>query len=90
MTKKSILLYRFVIAIVFIINNVNAQQWTTYNTTNTSTALCGHEVYAIAIDSTGNKWFGTSRSGLSKFDGENWETYTTENGLISNYIKKII
>jgi hypothetical protein len=32
-------------------------------------------VNAIAIDQEGNKWFGTGW-GVSKFDGQNWTTYT--------------
>ena len=31
----------------------------------------------------GNKWFGTD-GGVSKFDGANWTTYTTSNGLVNN------
>lgn len=38
------------------------------------------------IDSKGNKWFGTSGKGVYKFDGTNWVNYTTEDGLIDNWV----
>jgi ligand-binding sensor domain-containing protein len=53
--------------------------WTNYNTTN-SGLIC-NQVYTIAIDSAGNKWFGclgnvnNTIGGVSKFDGINWTTY---------------
>jgi len=39
--------------------------WTTYNTSNSG--LTDNQVVAIAIDASGNKWFGTWWSGVSKF-----------------------
>jgi len=38
--------------------------------------LANNIVNSIAIDTLGNKWFGTW-SGVSKFDGTNLTTYTT-------------
>lgn len=52
-----------------------APPWTSY--TNTS----GLAIQSIAIDADNNKWFGTWDSGIVKFDGINWTTYTN-NGLI--------
>lgn len=40
----------------------------------------------VAIDNNNAKWFGT-QSGLSKFDGTTWTTYTTSDGLIDNYVQ---
>jgi ligand-binding sensor domain-containing protein len=61
--------------------------WTTYNTSNSG--LVDNFVMAIAIDSSGNKWFGTY-NGVSKFDGTNWTTYNTSNsGLAHNFVKGI-
>lgn len=65
-----------------------AQKWTLYNVYNTAKKLGSNMVYAIAIDSSGNKWFGTLY-GLTKFDGNNWTTYRTDNGLINNNITSI-
>jgi len=45
---------------------------------------------SIAIDADGNKWIGTQNNGLLKFDGTNWDNFTTENsGLTSNLINHI-
>jgi streptogramin lyase len=54
--------------------------WTTYKTKD---GLASNNVYSIAIDKHGNKWFGTD-SGVSKYDGTTWTTYTTSNGLEYN------
>ena len=67
--------------IIFIINIACAQHFTTY--TNT------HNFLAIAIDSAGNKWFGTN-GGLLKFDGSKWTKYTTSDGLIQNQVTALI
>jgi ligand-binding sensor domain-containing protein len=67
-------------------------KWTTYTT---SDGLASNMVYAITIDSQGNKWFGTKGgkftpgTGISKFDGTNWTTYTTEDGLADNWVTSI-
>lgn len=58
--------------------------WTYFNTTNTP-VLPNNRVTAIACDTLGNLWAGTS-GGLIKFDGTNWICYTTTNGLPSNNI----
>ncbi|MDO9372269.1 MAG: two-component regulator propeller domain-containing protein [Gammaproteobacteria bacterium] len=43
-------------------------------------------VMSLAIDRRDNKWFGTWGSGLSRFDGKKWKTYTTHDGLAGNFI----
>ena len=61
--------------------------WTVYNTSNSS--LPSDSIFAIAIDSKGSRWIGTSR-GLAKFDSVNWTVYNTSNsGLPSNYVYAI-
>jgi len=50
--------------------------------------LVDNIVLSIAIDSTGNKWFGTSE-GISRFDGTDWTTYTTDDGLVCNFVNSI-
>jgi len=37
----------------------------------TADGLANNSVRSIVIDSQGNKWFGTSGGGVSKFDGTN-------------------
>jgi len=62
------------------------QTWLLYQQRN---ALPSPVVNAVAIDGQGNVWIG-SEGGLSKFDGENWITYTTANGGIpSDRVKSV-
>ena len=59
--------------------------WTTYFTSN---GLVNNTVHAIAIDVSGNKWFGTD-SGVSELSGSTWTNYTvnsTSNGLSNNQV----
>jgi streptogramin lyase len=59
--------------------------WVTYTTPD----LASNVVLAVAIEEGGNKWFGTNR-GVSKFDGENWQTYDTSNShLVFNRVDAI-
>ncbi|MFH1414650.1 MAG: two-component regulator propeller domain-containing protein, partial [Elusimicrobiota bacterium] len=61
--------------------------WVTYNTENSE--LVHNNVYALAIDDSGNIWIGTE-GGVSKFDGRtDWTTFTTANtanGLANNSV----
>jgi ligand-binding sensor domain-containing protein len=41
-------------------------------------------------DQAGNLWFGTAFHGLVRYDGEKFETFTTEDGLGSNMIRGMI
>lgn len=43
-------------------------------------------VMSIAIDRDDAKWFGTWGSGLSRFDGKTWKTYTVNDGLAGNFV----
>jgi ligand-binding sensor domain-containing protein len=56
--------------------------WTSYNTSNSG--LANNRVIAIAIDASGNKWFGTE-GGVSKFDNAKWTTYNTSNSGLTDY-----
>ncbi|OGS41211.1 MAG: hypothetical protein A3K77_06440, partial [Euryarchaeota archaeon RBG_13_31_8] len=71
--------------------------WTTYTTAD---GLVSNWVNAIAIDLEGNKWFGCNSwldysqgklmgGGVTKFDGINWTTYITADGLIGNNVRTI-
>jgi hypothetical protein len=69
---------------------------TTYTTAD---GLAGNWVNAIASDSSGNLWFATFlgcdfkagcfSAGVSKFDGSHWFTYSTLDGLASNWVSAI-
>ena len=47
--------------------------------------LISNNVLAIFEDSQGTMWFGTT-DGLTRYDGENFQTFTTEDGLGQNTI----
>lgn len=50
------------------------------------------KVYSICITSDGTQWFGTDK-GVARHVGyktlENWTVYTTENGLVDNFVPSI-
>ena len=59
--------------------------WTLYNQTS-SPVFPSNGVTALAKDNSGNIWIGTNDVGLVKFDGINFTTYNTANGLPTNTI----
>ncbi|MBA7582919.1 hypothetical protein ES708_24857 [subsurface metagenome] len=63
------------------VSHFNGITWTHY--------LAGENVYDIAVDSKGVKWFATS-NGLSRFDGTTWTTFTTLDGLPGNIVPSVI
>lgn len=48
--------------------------------------LANSQVRVITQTRDGTMWFGTWGGGVSRFDGQDWKTYTTEDGLATNYI----
>ena len=42
-------------------------------------------ISSLAADASGHVWVGTS-AGLSRFDGQQWTTFTTEDGLVDGVI----
>src|SRR5208283_3157561 len=66
---------------IFTINIAYSQHFTNYTNTDI--------FQAIAIDSAGNKWFGTN-GGVLKFDGSKWTKYTTADGLIQNQVTAVM
>jgi ligand-binding sensor domain-containing protein len=57
----------------------SAQYFTTVD------GVSNNVVYAGAIDTSGDKWFGTG-NGVSRFDGQAWTRYTTADGLADNRV----
>lgn len=43
-------------------------------------------IVALAVDDDGSVWTGTWGAGLSRFDGERWETFTMADGLPGNHV----
>lgn len=46
-------------------------------------------VFAIGEDADGNLWFGDRDTGAWRFDGKNFQNYTTEQGLSTHHIWQI-
>ena len=46
-------------------------------------------ILALAADASGHVWVGTS-AGLSRFDGQQWTTFTTEDGLADGLIYSLV
>ncbi|HSF95099.1 MAG TPA: two-component regulator propeller domain-containing protein [Thermohalobaculum sp.] len=43
-------------------------------------------IVSLAVADDGSVWAGTWGAGLSRFDGENWQTFTVADGLPSNHV----
>jgi ligand-binding sensor domain-containing protein len=81
------------------VSKFDGTNWTTYTAANGTmpgiifgeNGLISIPVNTIAIDTQGNKWFGTSLYGVLKFDSTNWTTYDTHNsGLVGNFVSSIV
>jgi streptogramin lyase len=69
--------------------DLTTRTYQTYTVANGE--LPENTIHSIAIDSEGNKWFGTD-AGVYKFDGVNWVNYNaanTSNGLADNSVNAI-
>ena len=68
----------------------DGQQWTTFDATNTdglkSNSIFFHSVFE---DRDGNLWFGTY-GGASRFDGQEWKTISTADGLPGNQVRAVL
>ena len=61
-------------------------KWAGFTPLTTNEGLCNNNVRTIAGDIWGNVWLGTSGSGACKFGGQEFEHFSTENGLRSNFV----
>jgi two-component sensor histidine kinase len=70
--------------------NTGFLQAQTYNSVHydTKDGLPSAVVYDVSQDKYGFMWFATE-NGLSRFDGKNFKTFTTKNGLPDNSILKV-
>jgi ligand-binding sensor domain-containing protein len=48
--------------------------------------LANEYVFAIGLDRTGNKWFGTNAGGVSRFKDGKWKTYFPMHGLADYWV----
>lgn len=65
---------------------VTAQNWMSYTSENDG--LADNDVRAMVIDPSGNKWFATAE-GLSRYNGSEWQTFTTAENILSNDIRDL-
>ena len=80
--KRLLLLFTLLSSGLFL----NAQKWTNYTSTD---GLVNGIIYSIVEDHNNDFWFGTwsnpeGVSGLAKFNGTNWDQFTTEHGIVSD------
>jgi len=62
----------------------NGTSWTSYTVAN---GLAKDDNHAVAVDSDGVVWAGSTGSGISKFTGTSWSKYnTTNSGLANNTV----
>lgn len=60
----------------------SSNQWSSLYTYNHSNGLVNKSTTTLAVEKSGVKWIGTY-NGVSRFDGKNWQNYTTSDGLCS-------
>lgn len=71
---------------VAMASNHHAKQKLEMGLQNVEVAYNPNYVIALEVDNKGQVWAGTWGGGLSRFDGKNWTTYTTVEGLPGNHI----
>ena len=76
-------MFYFFFFFLFLTSNLSAQQYYFRNFT-AQNGLGSASVNHIFQDSKGYIWFANQLGGISKFDGRNFITLTTANGLINN------
>jgi len=69
------------------IHDISAQVFFS-NYTQANSGLVGDNVQTVALDLSGNLWFGTT-VGVSEFDGSVWTTYTDADGLVNIDVRDI-
>ncbi|MCO4806545.1 MAG: histidine kinase [Flavobacteriales bacterium] len=81
-------LYFFTVCLGFFAFIGHAQQFQFQNL-SVQDGLSQSQVYTIVEDHAGYIWMGTRGGGLSRFDGQRFVTFTTSNGLPSNYVNAL-
>lgn len=64
----------------------HARQKIEQGLTGVNSAYNPNYVVAITVDGLGRVWVGTWGAGLSRYDGKEWVTFTTEDGLPANHV----
>ncbi len=79
----------FFLGAVFISIQLKAQQFSLRHYTAVD-GLPQSQVNAIVEDENGYLWIGTQGGGLARFDGKEFKTYNTLDGLLSNIISSLM
>lgn len=88
MKLNRITIVYFIIGILFFyFNSIYSQEYLVHTYTEND-GLANSKVMGVAQDSSGRMWFAT-RSGISVYDGSNWKSYTTTDGLTEVSYSKI-
>lgn len=82
-------LTKYLILLLGIKSYLLAQSYNFKNYT-TEHGLAQSQVMDIFQDANNNMWFATNGGGVSKYDGNKFYTYNTNNGLISNFAFSIV
>lgn len=69
--------------------SLKSAEYRIYTPRNTHGGFMARAVYILSIDPKGNKWVGTYGGGLSRFDGQAWKRYSTDDGLGDNWVYDI-
>lgn len=83
--KKSIALLSLIMVSIFTFG----QTYSVTNYTTSNSGIVSNDILSIRGTNSGDVWFGTNGSGVSKLDGSTWTTYTTSQGLAGNTVKGI-
>lgn len=54
-----------------------------------TSGLLSQDIFSLTEDNNGNIWIGTFTGGVTKYDGKNFTTYTTADGLPDNNVRKV-
>jgi ligand-binding sensor domain-containing protein len=68
------------------VSDHHSRQKTDMGFSEVDIAFNANYVVALELDGKGGVWAGTWGAGLSHFDGEQWQTFTTEDGLPANHV----
>lgn len=86
-TNKILFCCILYIGVVLNFNTIHSQQYS-FVPLSVKDGLAQTQVYSISSDKEGFLWFGTA-GGASKYDGFNFQNYSTANGLTSNVVLSI-
>lgn len=74
------------VALLFLATALSAASATGFTTYTTADGLAFDQVRWIMQDGDGALWFATDGGGVSRYDGEQWITPTTDDGLAYNEV----